>query len=444
MDCLVQEQNDFFYPNACQICGCMENIRRLLRCGKCQMVSYCGKKHQIEHWSTHKSFCKVLADTRKRKDLLKEVKGRKQEAWVSAKLGLINTISGKLLRKLTPYEQKVIKFTRACVVCHDTDQSKLINCPNCPLASFCQQHKEIYDQVHVKKCPEFKLCYNLDLEKLKARRNEMKTNPFPKNKSETKKNFLDIRIFVIKAAPMELVPYFDKCPDSMISFLNIFSSKQPNTFSSQRSLEWSDFFMKPLSVFRALEKINQVQAKDLTIHVIGAKVEDLDIYLFWETLFHWMPKLDSLGIVLFSQEFEKQKLSPKLCDSCLEKNKNIFFEMYNLGYNQFVKEQSFLKPNLVIGFNIQVKKEAESLLNVANLFAPFALTSDLEKTAKEEHKEFKKIFKEMVDFETREKNPFSGLKPSLDFETDGVSYENQFLTIYSNLRKSEKKKGQAN
>ncbi|XP_033216309.1 uncharacterized protein LOC117172463 [Belonocnema kinseyi] len=462
-----ESQNDnsnFFFPNACQICGCMGSEKHLLRCSKCQMISYCGKDHQVEHWPSHKAFCKALMETRRRNDVLKDAKGRKQETWVNAKLGLINLVTKKLLRKLTPHEEKVIKFPRSCLICHDVDQYKLVNCPKCPSASFCQQHNNLREKVHDEKCPEFKLCHSIALEKLRAdleakknsdkekeeskKKDSKKSNS--KKKSDRKKNseseeeleeYLDpdTVISVIKEPPIKSIPYFEKSPDSMNSFLKMyFPRESTDNMSTMQRLEIADLFVKPLSAFRTLEKLDRAQERELIIHVIGAKVEDLDTYLFWETLFHWMPKVTSLKVVLFGAEFVRQNLSPKLCENCVENERHIVFELYNLGYKEFAQEKSFSKPSLVIGFQIQGKKEVESLRSVTNFVAPFAFTSDVEKLAKEEHKHMKKLLGKSVEYEAFEKNPFSGGTPSLNFETDGISYKHQFLTIYKDLRRSAK------
>ena len=453
--------SDFFFPNACQICGCTSSEKALLRCAKCQMISYCGKDHQTQHWPSHKHFCKAITEVRRKNDILKAAKDRKQETWMNAKLSLITLVTLKLLRKLTPHEEKVIKFPRACLVCHDVDQHKLINCPKCPSASFCQQHKNLREEIHDDKCPEFKICHTIDLEKLREKF-EAKNNPRKKEEEKKKKSnsekksseseskkemeeYLDpgTVISVIKEMPMKNLPYFEKLPDSMKSFFDMFLSKNLK-MSEVENLDIVDMFIKPLSVFRALEKLVRVEERELIIHVIGAQVEDLDSYLFWETLLHWMPNLISLKVVLVGEEFVRQNLSPKICEKCVEKDKKIDFELYNLGYKNFMKEESFSKPNLVIGFKIQVKKEMESLGCVANFDIPFAFTSDENKEAKEEHKSMKKILGKLVAYEAFEKNPFAGRKPTLCFETDGISYKHQFLTIYKDLGKTTKENNQQN
>jgi hypothetical protein len=42
----------------CAICGAKND--NVLVCGGCKEVAYCGKEHQIQHWSEHKFACKVF------------------------------------------------------------------------------------------------------------------------------------------------------------------------------------------------------------------------------------------------------------------------------------------------------------------------------------------------------------------------------------------------
>jgi len=47
-------------PNVCALPGCLANstgVSRMMRCGRCREVSYCGEEHQREHWKVHKRVC---------------------------------------------------------------------------------------------------------------------------------------------------------------------------------------------------------------------------------------------------------------------------------------------------------------------------------------------------------------------------------------------------
>lgn len=40
--------------DSCVVCG---STGELKRCAKCKVVKYCGREHQVQHWTTHKITC---------------------------------------------------------------------------------------------------------------------------------------------------------------------------------------------------------------------------------------------------------------------------------------------------------------------------------------------------------------------------------------------------
>ncbi|XP_043480426.1 uncharacterized protein LOC122510082 [Leptopilina heterotoma] len=470
-----EEQIDFFYPNACQVCGRLGN---LIRCAKCQMINYCGKQHQTEHWHLHKYFCTLIADLRRKNSFLRNAKDRKLETWTNAKIASINSVSKKLGRTLTSYEEKVIKFTRSCCICHDIDQRNLINCPNCASVSICHSHKSRFHEIHsAEKCANFQLCYQLDREKLQLanEKAEMKKNPKVDKKKKNDKYESDseyssdddddedsdddtdtdsdttsdsddnseksnIKITELKTPPMNLVPYFENLPKSTKNFLEFLSFPLLNNMRGN-DFEIPDLFLKPLSVFRSLQILEQLNNQELTIHLIDEEINDLETCDFWEALFHLMPNLKSLKIIIFHEEFSKQRLSPKLCEKCTETEKTLLFELKAFSYVDYCNDKTFLMPNLVIGFLTLLKLKTNALKAIANLkTVPLALTSNCEKLARDNNKFVEKLFGKSANHHFYEENLFCGLKPILDFKTDGFYFENQFLTIYKGFNESEVKR----
>lgn len=473
-----EEQIDFFYPNACQVCG---RLGQLMRCAKCQMVSYCGKQHQTEHWHLHKYFCTLIADLRKKNSFLRNAKDRKLETWTNAKIASINSVSKKLGRTLTSYEQKVIKFTRSCYICHDIDQRNLINCPNCASVSICHSHKSRFHEIHTAdKCANFKLCYQLDREQLELANEKAETKKNPKSKAGKKKKKNDkydsdskyssdddydtdyddddsdsnttsdsdensesesnVKITELKSPPMNLVPFFENLPESTKKFMEFLSFPLLNNVKGN-DFEIPDLFLKPLSVFRSLQILGQLNNQELTIHLIDEQINDLETCDFWEALFHLMPNLNSLKIIIVHPEFSRQSLSPKLCEKCTEIDKMLSFELKAFTYVDYCNDKTFLMPNLVIGFLTLLKLKTSALKAIANhKIIPLALTSNCEKLARDNNKFVEKLFGKSVNHHFYEENLFCGLKPIMDFKTDGFYFENQFLTIYKGFNENEVKR----
>ncbi|XP_051166635.1 uncharacterized protein LOC127284950 [Leptopilina boulardi] len=461
-----EEQIDFFYPNACQICGSRKNLKR---CAKCQMISYCGKQHQTEHWRLHKYYCTLLVDLRKKHGYLRNAKDRKLENWTQAKIACINNISTKLGRQLTLYEQKVIKFIRSCCICHDIDNNKLINCPNCASISICHQHKDRFHDIHTKeKCDGFKLCYQLDCEQLQLikEKEEMKKNKkkndsdseyfnnssddFDSNDGSTSddENNSNLKITELKSAPMNLIPYFQQQqPNSTLKFIEM-SSIQKKSFNEikLKDFEIPDLFIKPLIAYRALQILNQLNKFDITIHLIDSQINDLETCDFWETLFHLIPNLKILKIIILNPEFSKQCLQPNLCTKCTNSEKTLIFEMKKIHYIDYCKDKMYIMPNLIIGYLTLLKETHDALKAIGNLkIIPLALTTNCQKTTNENYKIVEKLFgKNIIHQHYYEKNLFCGVKPIMDYKTDGFYYNHQFLTLYKNFDVIEMRKRKMN
>lgn len=441
---LEEEQIDFFYPNACQVCG---SLGYLSRCSRCQMVSYCGKQHQTEHWKLHKYLCPLLSGLRKKDGFLRGAKDRKQEAWANAKIACINNLSKKLGRVLTSYEEKVIKFTRACCICHDIDQTNLINCPNCASVSICRNHKDRFQQIHDKeKCANFKLCYSFDFEKFeeakKTKLNNSKDEDKDSNNSEDSENSdkshidykkSNLKISELKSMSNE-IPYFGKFPGSTLEFMEILSFRPFDKGVKMEDFEIPELMIKTLNVFRSLQLLDQLKMKELTIHLIGAQVCDLENYNFWEILFHLIPMLKKLKIVIVHSKIATQCLNPKLCDKCIDNERELIFQMKTQNYHDFIKENSKSMISLVIGFSISLKMEIDALKAIGDLKIPLALTSNEKKIAYDNHKVMGKLFGKLIARTFFEKNSFCGVKPILDYKSEGVYYQHQYLTIYKDYQ----------
>ena len=48
---------------SCVTCGAItgKNTEKLLKCGRCKVVSYCSKECQREDWKDHKAFCNLMS-----------------------------------------------------------------------------------------------------------------------------------------------------------------------------------------------------------------------------------------------------------------------------------------------------------------------------------------------------------------------------------------------
>jgi len=69
---LSEELREYrYYHSECALCGLLQKepegggggeddeSKQFQFCGKCRVVVYCSRDHQISHWKVHKSFCKA-------------------------------------------------------------------------------------------------------------------------------------------------------------------------------------------------------------------------------------------------------------------------------------------------------------------------------------------------------------------------------------------------
>ena len=44
----------------CETCGTV--ARKIMRCDRCAMVTYCSRECQVQAWKGHKEYCKMTVD----------------------------------------------------------------------------------------------------------------------------------------------------------------------------------------------------------------------------------------------------------------------------------------------------------------------------------------------------------------------------------------------
>lgn len=332
-------------------------------------------------------------------------------------------VSWKLGRKLENYEEQMFKFARSCVVCHKSRSDQLTDCEHCPSGSFCQDH--LNDPVHSKMCSEFQVCFDLDIS----------SSLFP--------GFM----------PNSVVPFHTEeayLPRSISDFIDLYVNQDQEVLLKKQnySARASEYLSRPLSLLYSLEKLQFTPNSDLTVHIIGANIIEASSIKVWEVLIHWVPFLENLKIVLVGPELANRPKEERveICDYCQTKKLSLTVSMNNILYNDYLLAENFVKPDFVIGFNLGLHECEEiespentwrsSLIGLKGLDCPVILTSFTEVEAEQEHQRLCDNLGSNVKFVFQERNPFSSLRPYRDFESEGVYFANQFVTVYKNLRSS--------
>lgn len=332
-----------YFPNMCHVCRCFgDNAMNLKRCSACNLISYCGKEHQKQDWSTHKEFCKVMCKIKNELKvdnlfkLLKEIKSQQNVSTIREQLydGKVDTflehLSSKavelLKRKLKMFEMQMVQFPRVCTVCLESNPELLINCKKCPQSSFCKEHLNNPD--HEKDCLKFILSSYTAPPSIAIIADDVKLS------SQIKTENL----------PSTMTKFLEKYLTK--NAVDSYSKETSNFFNASFSQKYSG----TLSLVFAIEKLN-LSLETMVIHIVGASFEE-QLFNDWEIMFHHLKHLRKLtlifiGLELMSRYNEKEKM----CNSCRKGKKMITLEIKSKLYDEYCKDENFEKPDIIVCFN---------------------------------------------------------------------------------------------
>ncbi|XP_024880898.1 uncharacterized protein LOC112460459 [Temnothorax curvispinosus] len=415
----------FFYATMCHVCKRFGDGVQLKRCSCCKMIAYCGKEHQRQHWQQHKPMCKATRDVHL--EFGKNLSRATTEEWVYEKLAIARIVSSRLKRRLIVDEMQMLCFQRVCLVCYELKSKLLETCQKCA-ASFCQNHK--YSTEHRNICAQLELCLRIDFFSIKEGTNPPDLQPY-------------LQHFVQEYSHVSCKNIFRNMKDFIKVFRNIrtdseMSSNLPANLNSE-------YLTPPLTLFHAMQLLNYVpKGNDLVVHILGARKSEEITLIGWEIF----PRLigAKVSIILIGPELPCQSTLSHHCDNCMSREKKcLTFELHDGLYEDYVRSSSFVKPDLVIGFNMGVRNHeppvesskktwTPSIELIAKENCPFILTSSTLYSFKKETDIIKTILDKEVNHIYSGKNPFASLIPyraigGLEY----VSYMNQYIIIYRSL-----------
>ncbi|XP_033230517.1 uncharacterized protein LOC117181699 [Belonocnema kinseyi] len=415
----------YFYPNVCIVCR-SQDISTF--CKFCNMIFYCSEPHRKEDWSKHKETCQAIQRLLKQSGMKSifdgeiDLMGSKKtdpESWLRAKLNIISKAESQLGKKLWIYQQQMFLFPKTCFVCHEGEFSKLKGC-ECGI-HLCKRHN---DSPHHKEiCDDFQLSLQLfEKEKL--------PNPLPKYK---------------------YVPGVkENLPGSIEEFIDLHLELESED-AVDKNLNYNrvvigELLTKPLTLLYAIQKLmipkfrNERDIENnstLVVHVIGSKNAANVYYEFWGVFFNWMENLKTLNISFVGPETTNLNLNRTFPEV---KEKNLSIKSYPLDYEQFVQSSIFVKPDIVVGYNLDIHECEiekcscrENILTIRKLNVPFVMTSGSKERAEKDHERVSKLLESSVVYDFCDLNPFVSLVPERDFETEGLRFSNKYLLMYCNF-----------
>ncbi|XP_071649761.1 uncharacterized protein [Temnothorax longispinosus] len=402
----------FFYATMCHVCKRFGDGVSLKRCGSCRMIAYCGREHQKQH----KPLCKAIQDVLQEYDC----NDRYIDSEVHDKMKLIfmRLVSCKLGRHLNVGEIQMFIFPKECLICHEKNDTLLEDCQKCA-ASFCKNHKD--DTEHGDICAFLELGLRSDL--------------------------LAMTEFTEFSNSLESLSDLKRVPDAstfqnMKDFVNALGNIQTDSkiLYDILAAEYSQCLSRPLTLFYAMRLLNYVlKGKVLVIHVVDVNYAEEVTFSLWQVLLLLMETVMSVVVIMTGPEL-KNKFDPsRTCNNCLLlENKSLFFEYHDVSYEKYVRSPSFVKPDLIVGFNLSIKEcdkkiWASSIHAVAKQNCPFVLTFFTLQDFEEGTNKINTILGKEVDYLYSGKNSFASFRAHRAFGPERVYYHNQYVVIYQSL-----------
>ncbi|XP_043478097.1 uncharacterized protein LOC122508678 [Leptopilina heterotoma] len=340
------------FPNECYICKSREN---LIRC-ECNMISYCSEDHRQQHLSIHEEFCTAIKELLKKKGIThiyQELNTIDGFEWIKKRdkirKEIIRQLKG-LEGTLSPLENFMFYTPRICYECCETKEN-LINCPNCPIASFCKEHEE--SETHEEYCKVMNTYLNVltTAEKLNIDLDFLSSGfPFTGEKGDS----LDELTVTYKTIDMD--PY-------------VFISSECKIFLT-------NFIDLTSKINNALQKIHDTFPEELTIHIDDFTYDiSVGVVNFWEFLLHLNPGIKKLKIVMTTSR-DASRLKKSICKNCHLEKRNFILETLEKSYEDYMLEENYQEPNLLFYVQINIKSISERLNKWSELNCPIILQFD--------------------------------------------------------------------
>jgi len=400
------DYNTFFYATMCHVCKRFDKGAPLGICCGCDSISYCSKQHQDQHWPQHKPLCEAVNNL------------RKLEQIPDSKVTLMKAVEEKK-GSLEFYEGQMFYFPRECAVCYERNAESLNDCDKCAI-SFCINH--INSSTHTNACYTLGECLKLNLSIIRG----------------------ECNIGRLLNRFLEYMKTFNKFQD-IYDVVNSYGNTQGHTeLPYILAAHLSVHITRPLTLFYAMKVLDYVsKRKDLVIHVVTATYfEKFHIWKMWEILLHFMSEIETLMIIVIGTGLSKESHF-STCNDCLSRNKSISLEFYGGLHQDYLRSQSFVKPDLAVGFDVDIQTEDDNIFTaeikeqsvqiLAEQNCPFILTSHTKETLKNSMDRINTILNREVNYVHYGENPFHSIRSTRLIGEKLTFYENNYVVIYRSL-----------
>ncbi|XP_043476072.1 uncharacterized protein LOC122507435 [Leptopilina heterotoma] len=339
-----------FLPNECYVC----KSRDKLKICECNMISYCSEDHRLQHLPVHGSFCKVIKELLKEKKvphIHEELQILCEDAWVTKRLQILNEIKQKLGRSMSPLEHLMFNRPRICLVCRQTRQEDLNNCPHCPVASFCKKHPR--NELHSMNCKVI--------------------NQYLKILNTAEELNIDLE-FLSSTFPCITVKG-NGILGKLTRTFHVIDMEESCLKSRLLKMDLINFKDAASKINSALQKVHETIPGELTIHIDALSYEHaITKENYWEFLLHLNPQIKKLKIVI--TQTENRNNSKSLCKKCHSKGKELIVEYLSKSYDDYMLDENYRKPDILFYMKIVDECNSEKRNKWSELNCPVILRFD--------------------------------------------------------------------
>jgi len=223
-----------------------------------------------------------------------------------------------------------------------------------------------------------------------------------------------------------------------------FASISNNMSDEQTSSIYFTILSCPLTFLHTIFKTGLHHSEYLTVHIIGAGDYEIQHLPMWDIVFHWLPNLKRLHLILVGPEVYATS-GFTICSNCEQSGCKLIAEFCpGQLYHNYVSSSEFTTPDIIVMYNCGLSEFVggeedtwqRSLPCIMASNCPVMITSY---TAREAENDMRRLsaFDQKTKVLTKcEENIFLGRKPMRDWEQFGpysdslVFYHNAFISVF--------------
>jgi splicing suppressor protein 51 len=298
------------------------------------------------------------------------------------KMMKMHLLSQLLDRGLLENEKHLVMFERSCNLCFKRTNS-VTPCKTCHSVAYCcDDHRDQDLPNHPQEtCEQLAVglvCYQ-SIAKLAI---------LTKNASEGPPVWIP-EALCTKYSPLESAL---NSSGRVSGWRSYFIRRQKPDVPSHVDVMFADALSPVLTALFALEHLREdiSTVSSITLHFIGASMQELTALTKYEELLHLLPSLKSLHIVLIGNELSKtehlktissfqiQGVDHKIiCPSCQKLDRNFDVTMFSGAYHDFAADGSYKPPTLAIACNCGVHDTLEKDASLGSNSAQWQPTLEL-------------------------------------------------------------------